>query len=60
MIPSELVLFPGLRLRTSSDWYVEVVDVTKNGIVQWRFADNRNTHVYGAPLDWVYRAWILA
>jgi hypothetical protein len=60
VIAREIPLFPGLRLRTTSDWYVEVVDLTWNGIVQWRFVDKRNDYVYGAPIEWVYRAWSLA
>lgn len=60
MIPRELLLFPGLRLKSSAGWLVEVKNVTWNGIVQWTFVDCDSVTVYGAPLEWVYRAWSLA
>lgn len=60
MIPSEILLFPGLRLRSSAGWLVQIEDVTWNGIVQWRFIASDYVAVYGAPIEWVYRAWTLA
>lgn len=56
--PEELVI--GERYQSSMGWDVEVVGVTESGIVQWRFTDDRNDYVYGAPLKWVYDAWTLA